>query len=84
MEEEKKSLDDFGVYTLAPTSDVPQGQNVVRSNGVFKGKSGNTYKARVVAQGWDVFPGNDCGCTYAPVCRLQSIRMCLQSPLRWT
>ncbi|CAB1110628.1 unnamed protein product [Ectocarpus sp. CCAP 1310/34] len=30
---------------------------------------------RGLAQGWNQVPGLDCGGTYAPVCRLQSIRM---------
>ena len=40
-------------------------------------KTDNTYKARLVAQGWNQVPGRDCGGTYTPVCRLQSNRMVL-------
>ena len=44
---------------------------------VFKVKTDNTYKAWLVAQGWNQVHGRDCGGTYATVCRLQSIRMVL-------
>lgn len=77
MKKEMKSLDDLKVYNLVPKTDVPQGQNVIGSKWVFKVKADTTYKARIVAQGWNQIPGRDCGNTYAPVCRLQSIRMVL-------
>ena len=31
----------------------------------------------MVAKGWNQVPGQDCGSTFAPVCRLQSVRMVL-------
>ena len=31
----------------------------------------------MVAQGWNQVPGQDCGSTFAPVCRLQSVRKVL-------
>ena len=76
-QKEIKSLQDLEVYTLVPISNVPKGQNVINSKWVFKVKTDNTYKARLVAQGWNQVHGRDCGGTYAPVCRLQSIRMVL-------
>ena len=72
-QKEIKSLQDFKV----PISNVPTGQNVIGSKWVFKVKTDNTYKARLVAQGWNQVHGRDCSVTYAPVCRLQSIRMVL-------
>ncbi|CAN0061694.1 unnamed protein product [Sphacelaria rigidula] len=36
-----------------------------------------TYKSRLVMQGQPQVPGIDCGGTFSPVCRLQSIRMML-------
>ena len=39
--------------------------------------AGNSYKARLVAQGWNQVRGLDCGSTFAPVCRLQSVRMAI-------
>ena len=43
----------------------------------FKIKADNSHKARLVVSGWGQVPGKDCGNTYAPVCRLQSVRMVL-------
>ena len=74
-QKETKNLQDLKVYTLISISNVPKGQNVIGSKWVFKVKTDNTYKARLVAQGH--VHGRDCGGTYAPVCRLQSIRMVL-------
>ena len=41
----------------------------------MKRKGDNSYKARLVAQGWNQVHGLDCGSTFAPVCRLQSVRI---------
>ena len=79
-QKEVKSLQDLKVYTLVPESNVP-GQNVIGSKWVFKVKTDNTYKARLVAQDWNQVHGRDCGGIYAPVYRLQSIRMVLRSLL---
>ena len=75
MEKELKGLQDLNVYKLVPKSDVPEGQNVIGSKSVFKRKADNIFKARIVAQGWNQVHGRDCYGTYAPVFRLQSIRM---------
>lgn len=40
-------------------------------------KSDNTFKARIVPQGWNQTHGRDCYGTYAAVCRLQGIPMVL-------
>ena len=40
-------------------------------------KANQKCKAHLVAQGWNQVPGQDCGSTFAPVCRLQSVRMVL-------
>ena len=40
-------------------------------------KADKFYKGRVVVLGWGQLPGVDCGGTFAPVCRLQSIRIVL-------
>ena len=76
-EKEIKSLQDLNVYKLVPRSTVPPGQKVIGTKWVFKVKANQTYKARLVAQGWNQVPGQDCGSTFAPVCRLQSVRMVL-------
>ena len=44
---------------------------------VHKVKADGTYKSRLVVQGWSQVPGIDCGGTFAPVCRLQSIPVML-------
>ena len=41
----------------------------------MKRKADNSFKARLVAQGWNQVNGVDCGSTFAPVCRLQSVRV---------
>ena len=42
----------------------------------MKRKADNSYKARLVAQGWDLaVHGLDCVNTFAAVCRLQSVRI---------
>ena len=76
-DKEMKSLQDLKVYTLVPRSEVPPGQKVIGSKWAYKVKVDNTHKARLVAKGWSQVPGRDCGGTFAPVCRLQSIRMVL-------
>ena len=40
-------------------------------------KANQTYKVRLVAQGWNQVPGQECSSTFAPVGRLQSVRMVL-------
>ncbi|CAN0247142.1 unnamed protein product [Ascophyllum nodosum] len=44
---------------------------------MYKVKADKSYKGRVVVLGWGQVPGVDCGGTFAPVCRLQSICMVL-------
>ena len=71
------SLEDLQVYKRVPRSTVPPGTRVYESRWVFKVKADNTHKARLVVGGWGQVPGKDCGNTYAPVYRLQSVRMVL-------
>ena len=44
---------------------------------MFKLQADKTFKGRLVVQGWGQVAGVDCGGTFAPVCRIQSIRMVL-------
>ena len=76
-ETEIKSLQDLNVYKLVPRSTVPPGLKVIGTKWVLKVKANQTYKARLVAQGWNQVPGQNCGSTFTPVCRLQSVRMVL-------
>ena len=71
------SLEDLQVYKLLSHSTVPPGKRVYKSRWVFKVKADNTHKARLVVGGWGQVPGEDCGKTYAPVCRLQSVPIVL-------
>ena len=65
------------MFDLVSLASVPSEKKVIGTKWVFKVKADHTLKGRVVVQGWGQVPGIDCGCTYAPVCRIQSIRMAL-------
>ncbi|CAB1109507.1 unnamed protein product [Ectocarpus sp. CCAP 1310/34] len=69
------SLKERQVYKLVPRTAFPPGRKRIKSKWVFKRKTGGSFKGRLVAQGWNQVPGLDGGSTYAPVCRLQRIRM---------
>ena len=72
---EVASLEKHGVYELIPITSVPTGQRVIGMRWVNKIKADGTYRSRLVVLRWSQVPGIDCGGTFAPVCRLQSIRM---------
>ena len=76
-DKEVASLKKNNVYTLVPATAVPAGHKIIGSRWVYKVKADISYKGRVVVLGWGQVPGVDCGGTFAPVCRLQSIRMVL-------
>ena len=76
-DKEVASLKKNNVYTLVPATAVPAGHKIVGSRWVYKVKADKFYKGRVVLLGWVQVPGVDCEGTFAPVCRLQSIRMVL-------
>ena len=44
---------------------------------MFKIKADSTFKDMLVVQSWGQVAGVDCGGTFAPVCRILSIRMVL-------
>ena len=67
------SLEKHGVYELVPITSVPNGQKVVGTRWVYEITADGVYKGRLVVLGWSQVPGIDCGGTFAPVCRLQSI-----------
>lgn len=50
---------------------------------IFKLKADRSFRARVVVQGWGKVQGVDCGGTFAPVCRVQSIRIMLAATAEW-
>ena len=74
-EREIAKLKERDVYKLVPRTTVPQGRKRINAKWVFKRKSDGSFKGRLVAQVWNQVPGLDCGSTFAPVCRLPSVRM---------
>ena len=74
---EMDRLEELRVFTLVPRKTVPTGARIYKPQCVFKIKADNSHKAHLVVSGWGQIPGKDCGNTYAPVCRLQSVRMVL-------
>lgn len=71
------SLKKHDVFALVSSSSISPEHKVIGTKWVFKVKADHTLKCRVAVQGWGQVPGIDCGCTYAPMCRIQSIRMAL-------
>ena len=69
------SLQSHAVYDVVSPDSVPPEHKAIGTKWVFKVKADHTMKGRAVVQGWGQVPGIDCGCTYAPVCRIQSICM---------
>ena len=63
------------MYKLVPRTVVPPGRKRIKSKWVFQRKADGSFKGRLVLQGWNQVPGLDCGSTFAPVCRLPSVRM---------
>ena len=76
-DKEVASLEKHGVFDLVPITSVPAGRKVVGNRWVFEMKADSTYKGRFVVQGVSQIFGVDCSGSFAPVCRLQSIRMML-------
>ena len=74
---EMDSLEDLQVYKLIPRWTVHPGTRVYKSRWVLKVKADNIHKARLVVGGWGQVPGKGYGNTYAPACRLESVRMVL-------
>ena len=77
LDKEIASLEKRGVFDLVPITSVSAGHKVVGNRWIFKIKADSTYKGRLVVQEFSKIPGVECGGTFAPVCRLQSIRMML-------
>lgn len=77
MEKELTHLHDLDVHKPFFMTDVPAGQNVIGWMYILKLKYDDTFKAIFIDQGWNQIYGGDCYRTYAPRCRLQSIRMVL-------
>ena len=78
-DKEVASLKKNNVYTLVPATAIANGHKIIGSRWVCKVKADadKPYKGKVFVLGWGQVPGVDCRGTFAPVCRLQSIRMVL-------
>ena len=76
-DKEITSLEKHCVYELIPITSVPNERKVVGTHWVHKSKADGVYKGRLAVLGWSQVPRTDCGGTFAPVCRLESIRMML-------
>ena len=71
----KDNLRKHNVYNLVPLSSVPKGEKILGTKFVFKKKLDGRFKARLVVGGHRQEPGQDYGRSYAPVCRIGSIRI---------
>ena len=76
-DKEVASLKKNNVYTLVPATAVPAGHKIIGSRWVYKVKADKFYKGRVDVLGLGQVLGVDCGGAFAPVCRLQGIRIVL-------
>ena len=79
MHEELNNFTRNEVWTL---EERPQGVRVIRTNWVFRNKQDDqgvvvSNKARLVAKGFSQVEGLDFGETFAPVARLEAIRILL-------
>ncbi|CAB1103798.1 unnamed protein product [Ectocarpus sp. CCAP 1310/34] len=72
---EMDNLRKHNVYNLVPLSSVPKGEKILGTKFVFKKTLDGRFKARLVVGGRRQEPGQDYGRSYAPVCRIGSIRM---------
>jgi hypothetical protein len=79
MQDEMGNFKRLGVWIMVPR---PDGANVIGTKWLFKNKSDEfrtvtRNKARLVAQGYSQVEGIDFDETFAPVARLESIRLLL-------
>ena len=77
IQKEMDSLRKHNVYKLVKMSSVPTEEKIIGSRFVFKQKIDGRFKARLVVQGYVQKAGVDYGRSYAPVCRIGSIRTVL-------
>lgn len=87
MDEEIKSIEKNDTWELAT---IPEGEKPIGVKWVFKEKKNakgevEKYKARLVAKGYSQRPEIDYGEVFAPVARLETIRMIisLAAQKRW-
>ncbi|CAB1100993.1 unnamed protein product [Ectocarpus sp. CCAP 1310/34] len=69
------NLRKHSVYNLVPPSSVPKGEKILATKSGFNNKLDGRFKARLVVGGHRQEPGQDYGRSYAPSCRIRSIRV---------
>ena len=72
---EMDNLRKYDVYNVVPLHGVPKGEKILTTKYVFKKKLDGRFKARLVVGGHRQEAGHDYGRSYAPMCRIGSIRM---------
>jgi len=81
IDAEVRSLAENSTWDYVRQEDIPAGIKPISSKWVFKTKElpggGNRYKARLVIRGFEQQLGVDFDETFAPVAKLQSLRMML-------
>ena len=81
VDEELRSLAEISTWDYVRLEDVPAGVTPISSKWVFRTKElptgGIRYKARLVIRGFEQQAGIDYNETFAPVAKLQSLRMML-------
>ena len=77
INKEKQSLRKHNVFKRVPLNSVPKGEKILPLKYIFKQKADGRFKARAVVGGHLQEAGYDYGRTFAPVCRIGSVRMLL-------
>ena len=77
LNKEIANLEQHGVFELVRITSVAAGHKVVGTRWLFKVKADSTYKGLLIEQDILQISGVNCGGTFVPVCRLQSICMML-------
>ena len=77
MRKELNSLDEHEVEELVPSTEVPLGCSIIGTRWVFRVKTDERFKARLVVQDWAQQHGPDCFTTFAPIFRIESLRLLL-------
>jgi hypothetical protein len=78
---ELQSMERTGCYEWVPVSQVPSGTKILTNKMVYK-KKPDLYKSRLVIRGFSQDLA-DVGCTFAPVCRMETVRALLNRANRF-